>query len=425
MSSRKTRFVMKFPLKTAIVLVVLGAVGAAYSPLRTYWNNRHRPRYRLAEVTRGPIIAVVNSTGIVQPEVSVSVGSFVSGPIERVYVDFNAEVKKGQLLAKIDPRIYEAAVARDEAVLATRQADLKRVEALLQQAANDLERAEGLYKRGLMSDTEIDQFRFNHLSLKAQLAVAETSIDSALAGLENSEANLEYTLIRSPVDGVVINRKIDQGQTLAAQFQTPELFVVAPDLRTRMHVLASVDEADIGLVREAQRNNLPVTFTVDAYPDDLFKATIFQVRMSSTTTQNVVTYPVVLTAPNPELKLMPGMTASLSFQVDEAENTLRIPNAALRFYPPLEQVRPEDRPLLEGVDAARDDDENATSAKRSAADKNASRRSRHRRHVWVTEGAYLKAVEVVTGISDSRYTQLKSDKLTEGQQLVTGIEPPS
>jgi HlyD family secretion protein len=422
---RERRVTMKFPLKTAVAVVVLGAVGAAYPPLRTYWNERHRPRYRLAEVTRGPIVAVVNSTGTVQPEVSVSVGSFVSGPIEQVYVDFNAVVKKGDLLAKIDPRLYEANVARDEAVLATRKAERDRVAALLQQAANDLSRAEGLHKQNLISDTEIDQFRFNHLSLKAQLAVAETSIDTALAGLENSLANLEYTEIRSPVDGVVINRKIDQGQTVAAQFQTPELFVVSPDLRTKMRVLASVDEADIGLVREAERRKLPVRFTVDAYPDDLFEATIFQIRMSSTTTQNVVTYPVVATAPNPDLKLFPGMTASLSFQVDEIESALRVPNAALRFYPPLEQVRPADRNLLEGAELAPQDEEYGAGAKRSAAEKADVRRRRHRRHVWVTDGAYLKAVEVITGISDHRYTQLISGELTEGQQLVTGIQPPS
>jgi HlyD family secretion protein len=392
--------------------------------MRTYWNERHRPRYRLAEVTQGPIVAVVNSTGTVQPEVSVSVGSFVSGPIERVYVDFNAVVKKGDLLARIDPRLYEANVARDEAALANRKADRDRVAALLQQAANDLKRAATLYKQNLISDTEMDQFRFGHVSLQAQLAVAETSIDSALAALENSYANLEYTEIRSPVDGVVINRKIDQGQTVAAQFQTPELFVVAPDLRSKMHVLASVDEADIGLIREAQAGKLPVRFTVDAYPDDLFEATVFQIRMSSTTTQNVVTYPVVLTAPNADLKLLPGMTASLSFQVDEAKSTLRIPNAALRFYPPLEQVRPEDRWLLEAVDPAPESEEAATS-KRSALETARSRRGRNRRHVWVIDGGYLKVVRVGTGIGDNRHTQMVSGELTEGQQLVTGIQPPS
>ena len=149
-----------------------------------------------------------------------------------------------------------------------------------------------------------------------------------------SEANLDYTEIRSPVDGIVIDRKIDPGQTVAATFQTPELFIVAPDMRKEMHVFASVDEADIGLIRDAQESGQPVRFTVDAYPDDLFEGKIFQIRKSSTTTQNVVTYPVVVSAPNPDLKLLPGMTASISFQVArDATNVLRIPNAALRFYP--------------------------------------------------------------------------------------------
>src|SRR5262249_35270251 len=152
--------------------------------------------------------------------------------------------------------------------------------------------------------------------------------------------------IRAPVDGVVIDRKIDPGQTLAAQFQTPELFIIAPDMKKEMYVMASVDEADIGLIRRAQESNQPVHFTVDAYPDDLFEGKIGQVRMNSTTTQNVVTYPVVVTAPNPDMKLMPGLTANISFQISEKKDTIRIPNAALRFYPKPEQVRPEDRLLL-------------------------------------------------------------------------------
>src|SRR5262249_37056318 len=203
---------------------------------------------------------------------------------------------------------------------------------------------------------------------------------------------LEYTEIRSPVDGIIINRKIDQGQTLAAQFQTPELFIVAPDMRTKMHILASVDEADIGAIREGQRRGLPVRFTVDAYADDLFEGTIFQIRMSSTTTQNVVTYPVVVATPNPELKLLPGMTASLSFQIADTQDTLRIPNAALRFYPQREQVRPEDRKLLEGVERDSKEDADSASIRRSAEEKAEARRHRNHRHVWVVDGDFLKAV---------------------------------
>ncbi len=417
---------MRFPIKSTVVLLVLGTAGAAaYTPLRGYWKWRRQPQYRQAEVTRGPIVSVVDATGTVQPVLSVSVGSFVSGPIEGLYVDFNDVVKKGSLLARIDSRLFDANLARDRAVLATREAEVQRAKALLQQAENDEARAKALRKenKDFISETEMDQFKFNRLSLAAQLSVAEASVEQAKASLKNSEANLEYTEIRSPVDGIVINRKIDQGQTLAAQFQTPELFVVAPDMQTRMHILASVDEADIGLIREAQRQELPVRFTVDAYPDDLFEGKIFQIRMSPTTTQNVVTYPVVVAAPNPELKLMPGMTASLSFQIGETKEAPRIPNGALRFYPQREQVRPEDRPLLEGTEQAADEDNDSATARQSATEKAEARRNRNRRHVWVVDGDHLRAVEVKTGLSDHKFTELVSGELVEGQQLVAGIQP--
>ena len=178
--------------------------------------------------------------------------------------------------------------------------------------------------------------------------ISQATVDQAKASLETSLANLNYAEIRSPVDGIVINRKIDPGQTVAAQFQTPELFIVAPDMRKEMHVHASVDEADIGLIKQAQKKKYPVTFTVDAYPDKLFSGTILEIRLNSTTEQNVVTYPVVVSTPNPNLDLLPGMTASLSFQVDQQEDVVKIPNAALRFYPVAKQVRPEDVPILEG-----------------------------------------------------------------------------
>jgi HlyD family secretion protein len=190
-----------------------------------------------------------------------------------------------------------------------------------------------------------------------------------------------------------------------------------------MRVFASVDEADIGLIREAQRTGQPVRFTVDAYPDDLFEGTIFQIRKNSTTTQNVVTYPVVVSAPNPDLKLLPGMTASISFQVGEAKDALRVPNAALRFYPQREQVRPEDRPLLESGAVTPGEDEERTDVVRSAEEKAEIRRKRNRRHVWVVDGDFLRAVPVETGLSDSTNTELVSGDLKPGDKLVTGIQP--
>jgi HlyD family secretion protein len=284
-------------------------------------GEKNTPKWRTAEVAEGSIVSVVNSTGTIKPVLQVSIGSFVSGPIIEPkdadgnpildrngqpwrIADFNQEVKKGDLLAKIDPRIYQANHDRDRAILATREADVKRVEALLQQAKNDEVRAYALRRRlDLHRPGGADSA--SPACRRAQLDLQAASVQQAQAQLDLSKANLDYTAILAPVDGIVINRKIDPGQTLAAQFQTPELFVLAPEMRKKMHVHASVDEADIGLIHEAKQKTLPVTFTVDAYPDDLFSGTIEEIRLSSTTAQNVVTYPVIVAAPNPDLKLLP------------------------------------------------------------------------------------------------------------------------
>jgi len=353
---------------------------------------------------------------------------------------YNQEVKKHDLLAEIDPRIYDAAVARDQATLLTRLADVDRVRALLEQAGAEERRARelkemekqyraetGVEEVKFISDTELDQIKANRASLEAQLKVALAVVEQAKGNLENSIINLDYTKITSPVDGIVIDRKIDEGQTLAAQFQAPELFVVAPNMREKMHVIAAVDEADIGMIRKAEGEKRPVQFTVDAYPDDLFEGRVFQVRMNPTTVQNVVTYPVVVEVANPQLKLLPGMTASLSFETDKHQKVLRIPNAALRFYPPKpDQVRLEDRKLLEGVqeETGSDEEANLAEGQRSATDRFAAKRKRNRRHVWILEGEYLRAVEVFIGLSDYKWTELVSGDLKEGQDLVTGVAPP-
>ncbi len=413
-------------IRIVVILLVLAAAGAAaFNPAREYWRQRNRPDWQLAEVTRGPIVSVVNSTGTVQPVLSIKVGSFVSGPIEQIFVDFNAEVKKGDLLARIDPQLIKAEVQRDEAILATTKAEVERAKALLQQATNDEKRAMALQaeNEGFISDAELDQVRFTRASHEAQVAVADAQVSQANASLERSRRNLGYTEIKAPEDGIIIDRKIDPGQTLAAQFQTPEMFTLAPKMREKIHVFASVDEADIGLVRQAQLRGQPVYFTVDAYPDELFEGAIEQIRFSSTTTQNVVTYPVVVAAPNSELKLMPGMTATVSFQVEDKSDIVKIPNAALRFYPAPQHVRPEDRKLLEGADVTSDDENDAAVSMPSATEKAETRRKRNRRHVWVVEGSLLKALEVHSGLSDNKYSELVSGVLRVGQKLVTGVKP--
>lgn len=414
---------MRFPKKTLVVVaLVAGVGGAAWGPAATYLKEQNRPRYRQAKVTRRSITSVVNSSGEVKPVLSVSIGSFVSGPIIRLHVDFNDRVTKGQLLAEIDPRIYIAAVKGAEAALVTRQADVQRVEALLQQARNDERRSLALRKENpdFISQTEIDRFHFSRLSLEAQLQVGKAEVQQAQANLSNSEANLTYTKIESPVDGIVFDKKIDPGQTLAAQFQTPELFIIVPEMDKKMHIFAAVDESEIGLIRRAQEEGQPVEFTVAAYPDDLFKGTIEQIRYSSTATQNVVTYTVVVASPNADLKLLPGMTADLSFQVAKKEDVLCVPNAALRFFPKPEQVRLKDRKLLEGVDEPQDDRE--TEPNPSAREKTESGAKRRRRHVWVSDGELLRAIEVVVGVNDNKFTEVVSGDVKQDQQLVTGLK---
>lgn len=410
-----------------IVLLLIAAAVVGYKPAAEYWQKQNQPKWRTADVAQGNIVEVVNSTGTIKPVLQVPVGSFVSGPILEIYCEFNQEVKKGDKMAKIDPRIYQAAVDSSNALLVTRKADVKRVEAELQKAKNDEGRALLLREEdgAFIAKAEIDQYVFGRIALEAQLEVAEAAVEQARFQLERSDADLEYTNILAPVDGIVINRKIDPGQTLAAQFTTPELFVVAPDMRVKMHVHASVDEADIGQIANAKKRGLPVTFTVDTYQDDLFEGTIEEIRLSSTETQNVVTYPVVVAAANPELKLLPGMTASISFEVERVENVVKIPNAALRYFPDAKLVREEDKKLVEGRAQDDDDDENKTVEIGLSADERAqARRARTKRHVWIQDGFKLRAIEVQVGISDSKYTQLVKGDLKVGDKLVTGIQQP-
>ncbi len=329
-----------------ILGAVVGLAAAVVAPAAAWWQQRTAPKYLTALVSRGRVETVVNSTGTIKPVLSVSVGAFTSGPIKEVYVDFNSVVKKGDLLAVIDPRLAKATVDHDAAALDAQKADLARVEALVQQAKNNEERARQLVaiNKDYLAATDMDTFVFTRLQDEAQYRLGKASIAQAEATLANSQANLGYTEIRSPVDGVVINREVDPGQTVASSFQTPELFVIAPEMDKHMYVYASVDEADIGLIRAAQSQGRVVKFTVDAYPGDLFEGRVHQIRKNSTTTQNVVTYPVVIEAPNPDLKLLPGMTANLSFQIDDERRRLArhrggaAVRAAARVGPPGRQA---------------------------------------------------------------------------------------
>ena len=337
-------------------------------------------------------------------------------------------------MARIDPEPFEAQVARDQAGLnsqiaikESRQADVRRVKALLGQAIADEKRAMLLFEEDedFISDTELDGLRFSRESLEAQLDLAKAVLKQADAGIEQgrsllqlSQANLEYTFIKAPYDGIVIDRKIDPGQTLAASFQTPEMFVLGIEMKEEMHIYAAVDEADIGLIKQAKISAEPVRFRVDAYRDELFDGKIAEIRMSSTETQGVITYPVIVTAPNRELKLLPGMTANLTFQVEERKAVVRIPWSALRFFPKPDLVREEDQNLLTGSE---EEDQESVVDDLSATDVIEAAKKRKRRHVWIVDGEKLKAVAVTLGISDYKYAELLEGDLPIGTELVTGI----
>lgn len=419
---------MKSLIKWFLILaVVSGVCIGGYIPLSMYFALVNKPRFRTAEVEKGTIVSNVNSTGTVKPTISLQVGSFVSGPLDELFVEFNQEVEKDEVLAKIDPRLFQANVDSSKATYSTRVAEVARVTAQLQQAKNDENRALALYKDDpeFISQSELDQFKFGRMALEAQLDLAKATVEQANANLKNSQQNLDYCTIKAPESGIVIDRKVEPGQTLAAQFQTPELFVIGVNMREKMHIFADVVESDIGLIRKAKEEKRPVKFTVDAYPDDLFEGIIEEVRYNSTETQSVVTYPVVVGAPNPELKLLPGMTANLSFQLEEKVDVIKIPNAALRYYPDKVHVHESDHPILEGKAIASDvnEEEAAEEADNASASQRSEAKAKSRvRHVWYLDGEKLRAIEVKTGISDNKYTELLSGELIEGKQLVTGLK---
>ncbi|HVK11388.1 MAG TPA: efflux RND transporter periplasmic adaptor subunit [Gemmataceae bacterium] len=413
---------MRTLIKWLVILGVIGAVlaGAGYGAMK-YLKTQSVPRFTTAAVTTGKIETVVNSTGPIKPVQSVSVGSFISGPILEIFVDFNDAVKKGQLLARIDPRLPQASLDRENAAFDTQEAELKRIRAQLEQARANETRAIKLRTTNpdYLSEQEMDQLKFTRAALEAQEIVAKANIEAARAGVKNAEANVAYTKITSPVDGVIIDKKVEQGQTVASSFQTPELFIIAPEMEQHMHVFASVDEADIGQILKAKAEGRRVTFTVDAYPDDMFTGTIFQVRQNATTTQNVVTYPVVIEAPNPGMKLRPQMTANVSFQIDVREKATRIPAAALRYVPADHLIRPEDKQYV-AVKTKKDPKEGEE--KLSAEQRAEQAKAKNKRVVWVADGVMVKAIPVTIGLQDGQWAELVSGEVTVDQALVTGLE---
>ena len=338
------------------------------------------PSYRTDPVTRGDIQQAVTATGTVNAVTTVQVGTQVSGTIKTLYVDFNSRVKKGQLIAQIDPSTFESQVQQAQANLLSAQANLEKAQTALANDKKTFERNKELLSKNLIAQSDLDTAETNYQSDKAQVASAKALIEQAKASLDYAKQNLAYTRIVSPVDGVVISRNVDVGQTVAASFQTPTLFTIAQDL-TKMQIDTNVAESDIGAVKLGQE----VDFTVDAYPDTTFVGKVWQIRQAPITVQNVVTYDVVIQVNNRDLKLMPGMTANVSIVIQTRHDALRITNAALRF-------RFSDKPAGAGE-------------KKGPS-------------VWVLENNKPKRVGITPGISDGNYTEVVSGDLKEGQQTI-------
>jgi len=380
--------------------------------------------WKFAAIEKGDVSTSVTATGTLSAVTTVQVGTQVSGTISKILVDFNDQVKKGEVIAIIDTT-YLVASVRDA------EATYHRNEIQLRQAKREYDRTKQLYDEKVVADADYD------LALTAY-ETAESTLSSSGAALNRARINLEYATIRSPISGVVVSRAVDVGQTVASSFNTPTLFTIAQDL-TKMQVQASVDEADIGKIMVDQ----PVTFTVDAYAGETFSGTVSQIRLLPTVTQNVVNYTVIIDVPNPDRKLLPGMTANITIIVDVAEDVLKVPSAALRFTPPADYIEtwmaslPDSVRQWMGTSGQADKRTGGQQAdKRTSgqADKRTSEPADRRTGgpggfnranmgtLWIKEGDNITMRRVRTGLTDGSYTQVMGRRLEEGEEVVVGME---
>ena len=325
--------------KVAFVALVLAAVtgGFYFYKVRTAVPE---PVVTTQPFSRGDIVESVSATGSLEAVETVEVGTQVSGVVRELYADFNSIVRKGQVIARLDPQLIQTQLEQQSANVLRAEADLERLKVALADSRQKLDRAEQLSAKDLIPRSDLDAAKIYVQSGQAQVKSSEAAVTQARAQLNNQRVNLAYTTITAPIDGIVISRNVDAGQTVAASMNAPTLFVLAADL-TKMEVVATVDESDVGRMRPGQN----VTFHVDAYPNDRFNGTVSQVRLQPTTVQNVVTYSTVITVPNPELKLKPGMTANVTIEVTRRNNVLRVANAATRFRPTAEMFAVLNQPV--------------------------------------------------------------------------------
>ena len=356
--------------KTYIIIGVVAIV--ALLAYMMFGGKEVKPvTYVTQEVKTATITTSVTATGTIEPVTSVTVGTQVSGIVAHLYVDYNSVVKKGQVIAELDKTNLMSELSSAKANLASMQSNL-------QYQKSNYERYNTLYQKGLISANDFEQARLSYEQAQQQVRTASESVRKA-------QTNLGYATITSPIDGIVLSKSVEEGQTVAASFNTPELFTIAQDL-TNMQVVADIDEADIGEVREGQR----VSFTVDAYPDDTFEGRVTQVRQEATTESNVVTYQVVISAPNASMKLKPGLTANVTIYTMEVSNVLSVPSKALKFVP----------------------NEKMLTEEQSIQDCQAKNK------VWMQEGNVFKAYPVTVGISNGMLTEIKTG-VKAGQKVIT------
>lgn len=411
--------------------LALGLLVAAIAVAAYFWQQQGTaPEYRTAVIEKGDIVATVAASGTLTPVVSVQVGSQVSGQLKEVLVDFNSEVKRGQVIARLDPQSFEhrvqqaqadvdaarAQLAMQRAAVGVQRAQVAQAQVNLAEAKRALDRKQELMQKGFISAAERDTAQAAHeaqgeqvKASQAQMAVSEASVGNAQAAIKQREAalaqakvDLERTVITAPLDGVVVKRSVEAGQTVAASLQAPELFIIAENLAD-MRVEVAVDEAEIGRIRPGQQS----TFTVDAFPGKRFSGEVKQIRKSGQTVSNVVTYMVEVSAQNEERNLLPGMTANVRIVTDRREDALKVPNAALRFRPAdAEAPRPA-----------------AGGRQRGEGDRGGSRESGTTRgRVYLLDAKGQPTVrEVELGLTDGLFTELRSGDISEGTEVVTGI----
>lgn len=413
-------------LPIVLLLALGGGAGLYYSRS----GDDTGPRYETIKVTRGTIMAKLMAAGSLSPLVTVQVGSQVSGRIKELMVDYNSLVKKGQVIARIDPQLFQAALEQSRANMLAAEANLAKARVQADEAGRQHRRTKTLAGRKLVAPADEETAQANADSAQAQVVAARAALEQARAALNQARVNLAYTTIQSPISGVVISRNVDVGQTVAASLQAPTLFTIAEDL-SKMQVHANVAESDIGRVE----NGMTITFTVDAYPREQFHGKVQQIRNAPQTVQNVVTYDVVIDVANPDLRLRPGMTANATFVYAQKDQVLRAPNAALRFQPPRElwaltkQGGAKNRPRKAAPEshsepgAARKGEEAAGPGARPGSPGVPARApaGAMQRQVWVLRDGQPRPVTIQVGITDGSVTEVLAGALSEGDELLVDM----